>query len=521
MLDPQAKSLLDFLASLGRPPIWDVPLAAAREASELMNVRFAGAPQAVAGVRDVRIPGPAGEIPARVYMPDGDAPFPVLVYYHGGGFTIGSIAGYDATLRALANASGCVVVSVDYRLAPEHPFPAGFEDCFAATRWIADHAASLGVDPSRLAVGGDSAGGNLAAGVALRARDEGGPAIAFQLLIYPTTDGDITRGSYVAYGDGHLLTTELCLWFNEQYVPAGHEHDVRHRVLHAVTHENLPPAHVLVAECDPLYDEAEAYAQKLRAAGVPTTFESYPGMIHGFFNYSGMLDQSRKAVTDAGAVLRAALGAKVRPGTNGSAGQSDHGTPPVAHVRRLGPMDEYTIKNSPTESVAEAMKTSTNAYTTATEKSGEAFQSATRTTSVAMSSAADRIRDMFKGASLPRFDMDAYVEARHEDIDAVAKATSVALGSAQTITTKQAELLKSSLDQLRDALTARKPGDSLGDLAGKERDLIQGSLSRTLDGMREMAEAAQKSQAQIFDIATDRVRSNVESLRGMFSAEKK
>ena len=139
----------------------------------------------------------------------------------------------------------------------------------------------------------------------------------------------------------------------------------------------------------------------------------------------------------------------------------------------------------------------------------------------AMTSAADRIREMFKNASLPRFDMDAYVEARHDDIDAIAKATSVALGSAQAITAKQAELLKSSLDQLREALTARKSGDSLGDLAAKERDLIQGSLSRTLEGMREMAEAAQKSQAQIFDIATDRVRSNVEMLRGMFDGGKK
>ncbi len=178
-------------------------------------------------------------------------------------------------------------------------------------------------------------------------------------------------------------------------------------------------------------------------------------------------------------------------------------------------------KKTPTEAVSDAVKTSTNAYTSATEKSGEAFQSASRQTTDAMSGAADRIRDMFKGASLPRFDMDAYVEARHEDIDAVSKATSVALGSAQTITAKQAELLKSSLDQLRSALTARKPGDSLGDYASKERELISSSLSRTLEGMREMAEAAQKSQAQIFDIATDRVRSNVEMLRTMFNAPEK
>jgi hypothetical protein len=178
-------------------------------------------------------------------------------------------------------------------------------------------------------------------------------------------------------------------------------------------------------------------------------------------------------------------------------------------------------KKTPTETVSDAVKTSTNAYTSASEKSGEAFQSATRQTSDAMSSAADRIREMFKGASLPRFDMDAYVEARHEDIDAISKATSVALGSAQTITAKQAELLKSSLDQLRDALMARKPGDSLGDVATKERELISSSLSRTLEGMREMAEAAQKSQAQIFDIAIDRVRSNAEMLRSMLNAPEK
>lgn len=325
MLDPQARSLLDFLASLGRPPIWELPLAVAREASEAMNLRFAGPPPPIADVRDIEIPGPAGAIPARVYTPAGRAPFPLLAYFHGGGFTIGTIAGYDSTLRALANASGCVVASIDYRLAPEHPFPAGLDDCFAATAWLSEHAASLGADPARLAVGGDSAGGNLAAVVAMLARDRGGPHIAFQLLVYPTTDGDTTRGSYATYGEGHLLTTDLCRWFTAQYVPAGSERDVRHRVLHAPSHRDLPPAHVLVAECDPLYDEAEAYARALREAGVPTTFASYPGMIHGFFNYSGMLDQSRKAVADAGAVLRAALGGtEVAPGANGSANVTPH-----------------------------------------------------------------------------------------------------------------------------------------------------------------------------------------------------
>ncbi|GAC1491537.1 MAG: alpha/beta hydrolase [Vulcanimicrobiaceae bacterium] len=307
MLDPQARALLDFLASLERPPIWEVPIAVAREASTAMNVRFAGAPQSVADVRELCIAGPAGPIPARAYIPASDAPHAVLAYFHGGGFTIGSLEGYDATLRALANASGVTIVSVDYRLAPEHPFPAGLEDCYAATVWIAQNAASLGADAARLAVGGDSAGGNLATVVALLALERNGPDIAFQLLIYPTTDGDTTRESYAKYGEGHLLTTELCKWFSKQYVPPDRASDVLHRPLHAPSLARLPPAHVLVAECDPLYDEALAYARALRSSGVPTTFAEYPGMIHGFFNYSGMLDASRQAVSDAGAILRAAL----------------------------------------------------------------------------------------------------------------------------------------------------------------------------------------------------------------------
>ncbi len=184
-------------------------------------------------------------------------------------------------------------------------------------------------------------------------------------------------------------------------------------------------------------------------------------------------------------------------------------------------MERETTDKSATETLSDAMKKTTSAYAAATEKSGEAFGSASRTAGDAVSSAADRIREIFKASALPRFDMDAYVTARHDDIDAISRATSVALGSAQTITTKQAELLKSSLDQLREALTAHKPGESLGDLAAKERELIQSSLSRTLEGMREMAEAAQKSQTQIFDIAIDRVRSNAEMLRGMFNTSDK
>jgi len=479
MLDPQARALLDELAALGRPPIWDVPIEVARAVSTATNVRLAGPPQPVAEVRALCIPSPAGPIAARAYIPAGISPLPIVVYFHGGGFTVGSLDGYDATLRALANASGAIVVSVDYRLAPEHRFPAGLEDCYAATLWLARHAASLGADSKRLAVGGDSAGGNLAAVVALLARDCGEPKIAFQLLVYPTTDGDVARDSYLRYGEGHLLTTATCRWFTEQYISEADRDDWRHRPLLAPTLVGLPPAHVLVAECDPLYDEARAYADRLAASGVRTTFVSYSGMIHGFFNYSGVLERSRTALGEAGAALRAALGiAEVPVAADGSA---------KIVFSRTVTGEEHASMNDEKKSANEAMST-----------------------------AAERIREMFKSTSLPHFDMEAYVEARRDDIDAISKATSVALGSAQTITAKQAELLKSSLEQLREALATRGPGEGLGEMAGKERELIAASLSRTLEGMREMAEAAQKSQVQVFDLAIDRIRSNAELLRGMF-----
>jgi acetyl esterase len=185
-LDPQAKAFLNQLAAAGAPPLHSLPVEQARQAiAELFATK--GEPEPVGKVEDRRIPGPAGQIPLRIYTPRGNGPFPVLVYFHGGGWVIGNLETHDPTCRALTNTAGCMVVSVDYRLAPEHKFPAGPDDCYAATRWVADQAATINADPDRIAVGGDSAGGNLAAAISLMARDRGTPSLVYQLLLYPVS----------------------------------------------------------------------------------------------------------------------------------------------------------------------------------------------------------------------------------------------------------------------------------------------------------------------------------------------
>jgi len=311
MLDPQARAFLDQLAAAGRPQLHELPPDVARAGASEMTAQLGGPPEAVAEIRELSIPGPAGTIPARLYVPEGSAPRPVLVYYHGGGFVIGSLDGWDPVMRSLANASGCAVVSVDYRLAPEHPFPAAVDDAYAALEWVAANAAgTFGGDPKRLAVGGDSAGGNLAAVVSLLARDQNGPAIAFQLLVYPATDQDFNRSSHQNFGTGHFLTTDMMRWFSAHYTGGGPTDDWRIHPLKAESLAGLPPAHVIVAEFDPLHDEGVAYAERLRAEGGVATLVDYPGMIHGFFTFPAVLTQGRQAIEDAGAALREALGGK-------------------------------------------------------------------------------------------------------------------------------------------------------------------------------------------------------------------
>ena len=304
-LNPQAKFVLDQMAAMGMPPIHEQEPEAVREANRL--------PPAVPGaemahVEDRAVPGPAGDIPVRVYRPTEADDHALLVWYHGGGWVIGDLDGADVTCRELAARSGSVVVSVDYRLAPEHRYPAAHEDCYAATVWAAEHASELGADAGKLCVGGDSAGGNLAAVVSLRARDEDGPAIRFQLLVYPVTNHDYETGSYRDNAEGYLLTRDGMEWFWNHYLgPDGDGSHPHASPLRAASLSGLPPAHVITAEYDPLRDEGEAYAQRLQEAGVATTQTRYPGQIHAFYGMHGVLDDATNAVEESAQRLRAAL----------------------------------------------------------------------------------------------------------------------------------------------------------------------------------------------------------------------
>jgi acetyl esterase len=307
-LDPKVAAYLEEMAKAGFPANETLTPA---EARRMMLERRALIPQQtvpVANVDDRAIPGPDGEIPIRVYTPDGQAPFPVLVFFHGGGWVIGSLDTHDSLARGLANAGGCVVVSVDYRLAPEHKFPCAAEDAYAATCWAAEHAAEVGGDGSRLAVAGDSAGGNLAAAVALMARDRGGPPLALQILIYPVTDRDFDTPSYLEKGEGYGLTRSGMQWFWNHYLSG--DADVANPYaapLRAPELAGLPPAFVITAEFDCLKDEGDAYAERLRQAGVSTTLSSYDGMIHGFMTLATLFPQGAQAIEESGAALREAF----------------------------------------------------------------------------------------------------------------------------------------------------------------------------------------------------------------------
>ncbi len=269
---------------------------------------MSGPPADLATVEDRMIPGPAGELAVRVYTPKGDAPFPVVVFFHGGGFTIGSIETHDIVCQQLASGADAIVVSVEYRLAPEHPFPAAFDDAVAATQWIHDNARTLGGDPERLAVAGDSAGGNLAAGVSHHARDAGGPPIRFQLLIYPTVDARLGHPSMKENAEALFLGEDTMSWFFDHYTPAREDRaDPRVSPLLRREFADLPPALIITAEYDPLRDEGEEYGEKLRSAGVPVTVTRYDGMTHAFFQLGGVLDDAKRAMNEAVEALRFAL----------------------------------------------------------------------------------------------------------------------------------------------------------------------------------------------------------------------
>jgi acetyl esterase len=307
-LDPQIQAMRDKREQDNAPPLYAMSLADAR-AADLASIRDSGGePEPVHEVVNLTIPGPGGELPLRVYRPAAGGPLPVLAYFFGGGWVLGTIDTADGVARSLANSSGALVAVVGYRLAPEHPFPAAVDDCYAAVRWVAGHAAQIGADPARLAVGGDSAGGNLAAAVALRARDAGGPALAGQLLVYPNTDQLADDESMRDCDDPFLFNRHSVAWYRQHYLADPRDaSSPLASPLRAGSLAGLPPALVITAEYDPLRDQGEAYARRLADDGVPVELSRYPGMAHGFFTMIAAADASRAAITQAASRLRAWL----------------------------------------------------------------------------------------------------------------------------------------------------------------------------------------------------------------------
>jgi acetyl esterase len=307
-LDPQVQQLLDQMAAAAVAPLEEQSVEVARSTMAVMAALAVG-PE-VGSVEDFTVTTGLGPVPVRLYRPPSPAagPLPLLVWFHGGGWVIGDLTSADPTARDLCVQSGALVASVDYPLAPEHPFPAPPEACFEVTRWLAGHAADLGADPRRLAVGGDSAGANLAAVTAVVARDRGGPDLVFQLLVYPVTD---CLGSYPSVkdnGEGYLLTNSAMIWFGQHYLPEGTDpKDPLASPIYTSDLADLPSALVITAEFDPLRDEGEAYGKRLEQAGVPVTTSRYDGMVHGFFSMTGVLDAGRHAMAEAAAAVRLAL----------------------------------------------------------------------------------------------------------------------------------------------------------------------------------------------------------------------
>lgn len=310
-LDPQAASVLERATRANLPPYARIGASAARELYRETRGALAPPPPEVAKVENLLATGPAGPIPVRLYRALGaadDERLPVLVYFHGGGWTIGDLDTHDVVCREFANLAGCAVASVDYRLAPEHKFPAAVEDAIAATHWVGRMAGTLGLDPARVAVGGDSAGGNLATVVAITLRDAGGPPLAMQVLIYPATDMAADRESHMEFAEGYMLTREAILWFTANYLRGAQDVlDWRASPLRARDLAGVAPAYVVTAGFDPLRDEGKAYADRLHEAGVPVTYECFEGMIHGFVTMGGVIAAAHHAIYRAATGLKQAF----------------------------------------------------------------------------------------------------------------------------------------------------------------------------------------------------------------------
>ena len=308
-LDPDVLLVLEMIRMAGRPPFEQLTPNEAREAYMKSRAVLQPDPEPVAEVRNLSAPGPLGDIPLRLYRPAGAGErAPALVYYHGGGWLLGGLDSHDVVCRRFANAAGCVVVSVDYRMAPEHPFPAAVDDCAEATRFVIARAAALGIDPARVAAGGDSAGGNLAAVMALMARDGTLPPLAFQLLIYPATDMTMTTVSSQTIGPGVPLTSATMKWFIDYYMPAGTDRaDWRASPARVASVAGTAPALVLTAATDPLRDEGIDYARRLEREGVRVTALHLSDQIHGFMSMGKVIRAADTAIDMMAAVLRRAL----------------------------------------------------------------------------------------------------------------------------------------------------------------------------------------------------------------------
>lgn len=306
-LDPLAKVLLDQLTATPDKKPWDSTPEEARAGFRAMVKAYGPKDVPIGKIENLTVPGPGGELPLRIYTPvaaGGEAP-PALVYFHGGSFWAGDFETHEGQCRLLAGEASCRVIAVDYRLAPEHVFPAALEDCLAATQWVETNASKLGVDPNRIAVGGDSAGGALAAAVCQAAKAQGSPHILQQLLLFPVTQFGATLGSIRDFGAGFMLEMDALAYCYGLYAGKDLWNDPRVSPLLANDLAGLPPAYVMLAECDPLHDEGLAYAGKLRAAGVPVSVADYPGLLHGFTLFQAMLPQAREALVAAAKYLKA------------------------------------------------------------------------------------------------------------------------------------------------------------------------------------------------------------------------
>jgi acetyl esterase len=306
-LDPQAQGLLEALRAQGMKSFEQMSVSEARDAAMAFR-GLQAEPATLAAVHDRTIPGADGELPIRIFVPGGQGPLPVLTYFHGGGWVIGNLEVVDKPCRALAAVTGAIVVATQYRMAPETKFPGAVDDCYAALQWVAGNAAEFGGDPNRLGVIGDSAGGNLAAVVALKARDEGGPRIRAQVLTYPVTDATSDLPSRRENAEGYLLTSASMDWFWRHYLrePGDGKNPYASPLL-ASDHSGLPPALVLTAEFDPLRDEGEAYAERLKAAGVSVTARRYDGLIHGVFWMTGAVERGNELYEEIAKFVRSEL----------------------------------------------------------------------------------------------------------------------------------------------------------------------------------------------------------------------